>query len=184
MGPFLPDQLTLAKGPVTFALDEMSIRPNARELFTTLKHAIDALEPIGYASLETVLEKYLLDPIFRDPSKSAAAASYLNRFWFNQKSPDLYFVEEQPIMETFALGVIQVINLALRSAPSLPIDAWWMIDHARFEVLNLASKHQITMIFASPRPKGTFSGNVMSLTSEAYSTRRSRVETRRLGKSA
>ena len=40
MGPFAPEQGTLAKGPVTFALDEMSVRPNARALLSALKDAI------------------------------------------------------------------------------------------------------------------------------------------------
>lgn len=183
MAPFDPGQQSVTKGPVTHALDEMSVRPDARVLLTRLKEAIDALQPIGYANLEVVLEQYLLQPILTDPARSAAAAVYLNQLWFNQKSPDLYFREEQPIVETFAVGMTQCLTASLTGSPDpLPIDAWWLIRHGRFEVINLVSPHQVTLLFASPTPKGKMGSNYWSNFGQAWITGQLSVTTRRVGK--
>lgn len=183
MGPFLPGQCSVSKGPVTYALDEMSVRPDARVLCTRLKEAVEALHPIGYENLEVVLEQYLLRPILNDPEKSMSAAAYLNQLWFNQKSPDLYFAEEQPIAETFAVGLVNCLNLSLKGSPDpIPVDAWWLVRHQRFEVINLATARQITMLFATPSPRGKFGSNFWSSFGQAWITGQSAVTTRQIGK--
>lgn len=182
MGPRPENDRTLLKGAVTFALDEMSRRSDARSALGALKLAIESLKPIGYANLEVALEKFLLHPIFSNPAKSEAAAGHLKRFWFDQKSSDLYFSKEQPISEIFALGVVKCLEISLQHAPDpLPIDAWWMVDHGRFELLNLVSDYQVTLLFATPRPTGTPGSNVAWGSREAWSTSRSEVASRRLG---
>jgi hypothetical protein len=183
MAPWVPGQKSVTKGPVTYALDEISVHPDARVLMTKLKEAIEALSPIGYENLEVVLEQYLMRPTLNDPAKSMAAAGYLNQLLFNQKSPDLYFPDEQPIAETFALGVLKCLNESLAGAPDpIPIDAWWLIRYGRFDVINLVTPRQVTLLFASPTPKGKFGSNFWSAMGKAWVTGQSAVATRQVGK--
>lgn len=177
MGPFAP-QHPCAKGPLTYCLDELSLKKDAAALMKKLGNEIIRLEPKDFRGLETVFETYLLQEIYRDAAKSAKVAAYLKRFWFDETSPDVFFPEIQPIAPVYALGVLKALDIAKDS--QLPIDSWWMMDHPDIEMMNLVSPRQVTLIIATPRPKGHSPGGIWGEKGEAWTTARFGVVTRKL----
>ena len=74
MGPFAP-QHPCAKGPVTYCLDELSVKKDAPALMQKLGDEIIKIEPNDFHGLETVFEQYLLQEIYNDPANSAKVAA-------------------------------------------------------------------------------------------------------------
>ena len=177
MGPFVP-QHPCAKGPVTYCLDELSVKKDAPALMQKLGDEIMKIEPNDFRGLETVFEHYLLQAVYNDPAKSAKVAAYLKRFWFDETSPDVFFREIQPIAPVYAHGVLKTLDIAKNR--QLPIDSWWMMDHPDIEMVNLISPRQVTLVIATPRPAGHSPGGIWGEKGEAWTTARYGVVTRQL----
>ena len=179
MGMLVPEHST-AKGPAFFYLDEMSKKPNARELLRNFASAISDTASAGFRDLHTVYDQHLLRPLAAGPSV-AGITSYLQQSWFDQASSQLYFPHLPPVAPIIAMGTLKTIELSLRGESyPLPIDSWWIVDQPDVRIINLVSPQQVTHIMATPRPAGKFPGGVWGKSAEAYTTGAFGVVTRRL----
>jgi hypothetical protein len=153
----MPELLTsspCAKGIIPYCLDEMSLRPNARENLENLRRALQAAQETDFAELERVFERWLFEPIGYAPDNRRQQVEALGRYWFDRTSPHAYFKELQPIASTYAAGVIKTLELSLYARPEpLPIYAWWIMGFARVELINLANAKQVTLLILTPEPE-------------------------------
>ena len=142
-----------AKGAVLYGLDQISTHEDARTLLKGLYDAIKAKAYLGFKELDVTFDEYLFTPLKMEAATAAAVSSYLKRCWFDADLKDAYFWEFQPIAPIFAVGIMRAIDKSLngRERP-LPINSWWIMDHPRVEALTLISPHQVTFLFATPRP--------------------------------
>ena len=180
MGPFAP-QHPCAKGPVTYCLDELSVKNDAPALMQKLADEITKLEANNFHDLEKALETYLLQVVYNDAVKSAKVAAYLKQYWFDETSSDVFFPEIQPIAPVYAQGLLKTLELA--KDQKLPIDSWWMMDHPDIEMMNLVSARQVTLVIATPRPTGLSPGGIWGEKGQAWTTARFGVVTRQLDNS-
>jgi hypothetical protein len=139
------------KGPVTYCLDALSARPDARELLQRLGDAISGLRHIEFRGLQEVFARYLLSPVLggRDVP---GLTEYLKDYWFDEKSGDAFFPNFQPIAPIYATGMLKTIELSLQEPNTKPIDSWWLLDYPNVEIINLVSRRQVTLLIATPRP--------------------------------
>jgi len=139
------------KGPVTYCLDVLSARPDARELLQRLGDAIAGLRHIEFRGLHEVFARYLLSPVLggRDVAK---LTDYLKNYWFDEKSGEAFFPSFQPIVPIYAIGMLKTIELSLQEPNAKPIDSWWLLDYPTVETINLVSRRQVTLLIATPRP--------------------------------
>jgi hypothetical protein len=167
---------SVAKGPVTICLDQISIRADARSRLEALRQAIIALEPAGYGRLEGAFAQYLF-PGFFNADQIARLSEYLGRYWFSEATG--CWPEFQPIAPIYATGLLQTLNtsLALQGDP-LPIDSYWILNHHQVEMLNLVSARQVTLLIATPSPVELAPSGMWSEQSQAW------VTTRRAGTTA
>jgi hypothetical protein len=167
---------SVAKGPVTICLDQISIRADARSRLEALRQAIIALAPAGYRGLEGVFAQYLF-PGFFNVDQIARLSEYLGRYWFSEATG--WWPEFQPIAPIYATGLLHTLNtsLAPKGAP-LPIDSYWILKHHQVEMLNLVSARQVTLLIATPSPVELAPSGMWSEDSQAW------VTTRRAGTTA
>jgi hypothetical protein len=166
------------KGSIPECLDAMSRHADGRALLKQLQEGIEALRGKDFEGLADAFAKNLYTPIYRDPKRSRALTAYLTKYWFDQSSPAAYFPDLQPIAPMYAEGILTTITLSLRGrGKPTPIDGWWVINHQGFQMINLVSKQQITLLIATPRPI-TFKDKAAPQLgeTEVWTTRRSRVE--------
>ena len=179
MGCYTIDH-SFAKGAVYFGLDQMSVRPDARELMKQLARAIADKASDGFPELERTFDQYLFAPLNIEAARSEVSMSYLREYWFDPDSKKSYFPEFQPIAPICAMGLLKVIEESLKGDPStLPIDSWWLMDNTRFEVITLVSKQQVTMLVATPRPLGPTPIGIFNPDANGYTTGRLGVVTRK-----
>jgi len=135
--------------------------PDARARLEQLRAAISALSGVNYHGLETVLEVHVLQPIYSNPSDAADIAAHLKKYWFDETSADAYF--SGPIAKIYAEGVLNAVELSLKSAPGappVPINAWWVVDQPAVKMLSLAlvdssdvtRSDRVTLLVLTPRP--------------------------------
>lgn len=140
------------KGPACQALDALSA---SRPGMVQLQAALGGLGP-SFAGIENVLATNLL-PARRSPAPYSQAdidgiRTILRTCWFDPTSPTYYFPIEHEPAKIYGLGMLKTLDEALTR--NVPIDSWWALDHAEFDMLNLATAHQVTLVIATPRPAG------------------------------
>jgi hypothetical protein len=167
------------KGPVPYCLDVVSAQPNARPLLEKLRDEIEKLRKDDFRDLEAVFEKFLFEPANFGADKSSRARSFLQRHWFNEKSPEAYFPAFQPIAPVYATGVLKTLELSLSGRPNpIPIDAWWLMGYAGVEMINFFNNRQVTLLIVTTDPP-VMDKSILGNHSEAWTTMRGLV-TRRL----
>jgi hypothetical protein len=169
-------QAPALKGAIPECLDAASRSDNARQLLKNLQAGIESLRKTSFENLTDVFVKHLFTPTFKDSKRTRAIADYLEKHWFDASSDSAYFRDLQPIAPLYAEGILTTLKLSLRTRPKpTPIDAWWLLDHHGFELINLVSDRQITLLIATPRP-GIFSKAKPTLgQTEVWTTKRSRI---------
>jgi hypothetical protein len=174
MGGVAPPGDPFAKGAACQCLDMLPAHPAK---MSALQTALVGIAP-SFVGLETVLGNILL-PLNYDEVETAKLVQHLKRYWFDPASSDCYFPGIQ-VAETYGKGLLKMLSLSMSSTPPLPIDAYWVLDHAEFDMLNFKTAQQVTLLIATPRPRGDAS--VGALATEAWSTRAvgGRVEERRI----
>jgi hypothetical protein len=163
----------VAKGPIPYCLDQMSIRPNARALIEELRAGIEGVRGGGFRDLASVFEKYLFQPTDFGAEKGTQATSSLQKYWFDEKSPDAFFPAFQPIAPVYA-----ELSLGGRPAP-LPIDAWWAMGYPQVELINLVTARQVTLLIATPYPPMIVMKMLLPEFTEVWTTGRG-ISTRKL----
>jgi hypothetical protein len=179
MGGTVPGD-PISKGAACKCLDVLPAHPAK---MTALQTALVGIAASGYTGLETVLGTHLL-PLIYNPSDTAKVVQQLKRYWFDPASPDCFFPGIK-VAETYCRGLIRTLSLSMATTPPLRIDAYWVLDHAEFDMLNLKSARQVTLLIATPRPSGAGAGGAGisgSFATEMWSTRAAggRVEERRI----
>ena len=109
MGPFVPHS-ACAKGPLFHYLDDMSKRPNARELLKALARALEDKVSGGFPELEKTLDHYLFTPLGVPAAQIAAISNYFTSRWLDAASPDVYFREMQPIAPIIGMGLLKTLE--------------------------------------------------------------------------
>jgi hypothetical protein len=148
MGSAIPPRAPCIKGAACQALDALS---KDRAGLEALKGALREIQVREYAGLEHVLGRYLL-PAAYGAGDVEEIVAHLTSCWFDPTSSDFFFpgLSVAPI---YGQGLSTTLSLALESTPNLPVDAWWVLDHAEFGMLNFRTPRQVTLIIATPRPK-------------------------------
>lgn len=142
-----------AKGPIPYCLDELSTHPDARTHLENLRAAVEGLRTNSFRGLERVFEKFLFEPAGFDLEKRSPATKSLEQHWFDERSPDAYFPNSQPIAPIYAAGVLKTLELSLKGKyDPIPIDAWWVIGFSHVELINLVNSRQVTLLIATPVP--------------------------------
>jgi hypothetical protein len=167
---------SVAKGPVTVCLDQISIRTDARSRLEALRQAIIALAPGGYRGLEGAFAQYLF-PGFFNANQIARLSEYLGRYWFSEATG--WWPQFQPIAPIYATGLLHTLNTSLaRKGDPLPIDSYWILNHHQVEMLNLVGARQVTLLIATPSPVEMAPSGMWSEESQGW------VTTRRAGTTA
>jgi hypothetical protein len=148
MGSSTPPGAPCVKGAACQALDALS---KERAGLEALKSALRGIQANEYAGLETVLGRYLL-PAAYGAEEVKDIVAHLASCWFDPRSPDCFFPGIS-VAAIYGQGLTTSLSLALQSTPSLPIDSWWALDHAEFDMLNFRTARQVTLLIATPRPK-------------------------------
>jgi hypothetical protein len=161
---------SVAKGPVTRCLDDLSVRPDARERLVALRQGILGLRDQSYGGLELVFATYLF-PSFYNAGQAEQITRYLGTNWFSQATG--WWPAFQPIAPIYAIGLLQTLDMSLSGGGTpRPIDSYWIIGHEHVELINLANPRQVTLLIATPSPPELVTGGIMSDSSEAWVTLR------------
>src|SRR5690349_6615055 len=137
---------SIAKGPVVYYLDELSKGPDANQRLRDLRTALVAARDRGYRDIASILAQHLFEPFM---ARSGKLQAYLNDYWFDETKPTAEFTDIQPIAAAYTEGLIKAIDLSLegeRDGRPKPIDGWWIVDHPKFEVLNLLNEHCVVLL--------------------------------------
>jgi hypothetical protein len=166
----------VAKGPVTYCLDELSKKPDARTLLGDLRDAIIALGGkvnSDFSGLEDVLAKKLLEPIYtgKNEYKVDKVRQYLKTYWFDEATG--WWPHFQPVSAIYANGLLKTLNASLQgSQPQpIPIESYWFIGHTNVELVTLVNERQVTILIATP-PPGVAPSGIFGESSEAWATTR------------
>jgi len=161
---------SVAKGPVTRCLDDLSVRPNARDSLVALRQGILELRDQSYRGLEEVFATSLF-PGFYTAEQIEHITRYLGTNWFSQATG--WWPAFQPIAPIYAIGLLQTLDVSLSGGGTpRPIDSYWIIGHDQVELITLANPRQVTLLIATPSPPELTSGGIMSESSEAWVTHR------------
>lgn len=183
MGDFAHEE-PVAKGPVTYCLDQMSELVQAERHLQDLSDAISGLSGNNFEGLEEVFGKYLFAPVYGDrPDLIEKMTGYLHKCWFGPSSKDSYFPDSPNIARIYAVGILKTIDLSLKakSGKPLPIDSWWQLDYPRIAMINLVSKRQVTLIIATPAPALPTPAGIWGEEAEAWlSDERTGMKARRI----
>lgn len=169
MGGFVKDD-PVGKGPVTRCLDELSVRPDARDRFVALRQGILGIRDQSFRGLEGAFATYLF-PGFYNAGQIEQITRHLGTYWFSQATG--WWPAFQPIAPIYAIGLLQTLDVSLSGggAPR-PIDSYWIIGHGQVELINLANPRQVTLLIATPSPPELAAAGIMSESSEAWVTLR------------
>src|SRR5260370_31003140 len=93
-----------------------------------------------------------------DAGQRRRIVAHLNAYWFDAAAPKPFFPTE-PVARIYAEGVLETLDLSLKGKPTVPIEAWWVLDSAEFRMLNLADVkdgvtvgRSVTLLIMTPRP--------------------------------
>ena len=124
---------SVAKGPVTRCLDDLSVRRDARERLVALRQGILGLRDQSYGGLEGVFATYLF-PGFYNAGQAEQITQYLGTNWFNQATG--WWPAFQPIAPIYAIGLLQTLDMSLSGGGTpRPIDSYWIIGHEHVATL-------------------------------------------------
>jgi hypothetical protein len=160
---------SVAKGPVTICLDQMSVQANARARLEALRQAVAALAPNNFQGLEGAFAQYLF-PGFFSPAQITSITSYLGQYWFNEATG--WWPAFQPIAPIYATGLLTTLNLSLAPKDPLPIDSYWILNHSQVELINLAAARHVTLLICTPQPIERPPSGMWSEESQAWVTTR------------
>lgn len=147
---YAPPDSSVAKGPVTHCLDELSSGRGARKGITALAKGIASLRRKNFRGLEHVFAEHLFPSCY---SKAAIKkiTEYLGTYWFNEGTG--WWRDLQPIAPIYAVGLLKTLDESLRGkSRPLPIDSYWIIGHRTVELMTLTNKSQVTLLIATPEP--------------------------------
>lgn len=190
MGAMIIHKVPCAKGAVCHGLDVISSGDGARARLKALRAAILGLAP-SYDGLAEVFDRYLLRHAFRGEAARRRIVDHLKACWFGTASRASYF-PRTPVARIYAEGVLRTLELSLKGrGRPVPIDAWWLLDHADVELVNVARVRRgvtvsptVTLLIQTPRPtgKGGRPPWILGDSAEAYVTRRAgrRIATERV----
>lgn len=165
------------KGSIPECLDAMSRNENARALMERLVSALEASAESAFYDLAEVFARHLFAPVYARRS-TVGIVAYLNERWFEPTSKSAYFPEFHPIAPLYAEGVLTTLRLSLRAGGKpVPIDAWWLPGHEGFEMINLVSPQQITLLIATPRPPHLLKAPPSLGEVEVWTTKRAKIDT-------
>jgi len=165
------------KGWIPECLDALSREKNARALMERLVLALEASAESAFQDLSKVFAERLFAPFYARRS-TAQVVAYLDERWFEPSSRSAYFPEFHPIAPLYAEGVLTTLRLSLRGGGDpVPIDAWWLPGHEGFEMINLVSPQQITLLIATPRPPHLFKALTSLREVEVWTTKRAKIDT-------
>jgi hypothetical protein len=168
---FIPPNDPVAKGPVTVALDRMSVSSSARSKLSKLRTALMGLSAPSYNGLTAVLKQHLLPEVY-DPLKIELIGEYLEKSWFSEAQGA--WPHHQPIAPTYAMGLIRTLNASLakggKASAVTPIDSYWIVDHGRVELLTMKSAQQVTLLIMTPAPSFQMSSHLWSEDAEVTVT--------------
>ena len=171
---FMDPNVPVAKGPVTYCLDELSTRKDARQRLDNLRVAIIGLKTKEFRGLEEVFAEHLLAHIYRGPKKKniKKVTDYLKSYWFDEKTGA--WPHFQPIAPIYANGLLKTLNASLgaRRPPPIPIDSYWIVGHSCVELVTLVSPRQVTLLIATPAPVEMAPSGIWGESSEAWATAR------------
>ena len=166
---FVPLNDPVAKGAVTRALDDISVRRDARSRLEALRRALRELQATEFRRLEYVFAEHLLRHVF--PDKVDAMTAYLGRYWFNERTG--WWPAFQPIAPIYAQGLLQALNVSLEGkGRPRPFDSYWILGHDGVEMITLASTRQLTLLIATPHPPEPAPSGITSEESNAWVTAR------------
>jgi hypothetical protein len=161
---------SIAKGPVVHYLDELSKGADAVQRLQELRRALVAAGDHEYQDIAKVLADHLFQPFM---ARSEKLRTYLSDYWFDESKSTVEFASLQPIAPAYAAGLIKTIDLSLvegRNGRPKPIDGWWIVDHPKFEILNLVNEQCVVLLIMTPRPIGIGARGIWNPTAEAWST--------------
>jgi hypothetical protein len=142
---------SVAKGPVPRCLDDLSVRPDARESLVAVRQGILGLRDQSYRGLEEVFSTYLVPgllqrragranhPIPRDQLVQSGNRMVADLPAHRPDLCDRPFANPGPV--------------AVRRGTPRPIDSYWIIGHDQVELINLANPRQVTLLIATPAPR-------------------------------
>ena len=160
----------IAKGAVTRALDEISVRDDARARLDALRTVLRGLPRTGFRGFEAVLEEHLLKPVF-PAAQVPGITAYLKQYWFDPETA--WWPAFQPIAPVYALGLLQALNESLgATGRPLPFDAYWLMGHHVVELITLVSPRQVTLLIATPAPPEAAPSGIAGESSTAWVTTR------------
>jgi hypothetical protein len=164
---------SVAKGPVTICLDQMSVQANARARLEALRQAVAALAPDNFLGLEQAFAQHLF-PGFFSSDQIYSITNYLGQYWFNETTG--WWPTFQPIAPIYATGLLTTLNLSLAAKEPLRIDSYWILNHSQVELINLATAHHVTLLICTPQPIERPPSGMWSEESQAWvTTRRSGI---------
>ena len=187
MGALLPGNVSCAKGPVPYCLDELSKRRGARARLQRLSEAVASLAP-SYQGLETVFDTHLMSYILTEPHVRERVVVHLRKHWFDANSSETYF-PHQRVARIYAEGVLKALELSLKGRRIIPINAWWVVDAPEVKMLTLADVDdqsvtvggRVTLLILTPRPKGEGDSEsrtpILGNTAEAWVSEQQGAET-------
>jgi hypothetical protein len=149
-----------AKGAICFCLDEFSKARGARSRVARLRDELATLAP-AFGGLTGVFDRHLLSHVITDAAERAGIVRHLERFWFDQASPEAYF-QGVPVASIYAQGVLKALDLALAGRRRVvPLNAWWLLGFPEVKLLSLADVDsagvtiggRVTLLILTPRPQ-------------------------------
>lgn len=145
MGGFAPGP-HISKGPLCYCLDKVSRRSDAVKRLGKLRKDLQGLKNAGYQGSAEVFRKHLFDVCKIGDTNSVV--KYLKMYWFNEYGG--WWPHLQPIEPAFCIGIIKTLKVAIDK--KLPIESYWLIVKAGFEMTIAQSPYQVTLLIMTPEP--------------------------------
>jgi hypothetical protein len=158
MGPAPPIDAPCAKGWLPYALEECSRSADARAIFEKLQDAMLTELAPDYDNLTEIFDRHLLAHVV-PAAHRAKVAQHLERHWFGRDRSEALF-PEQDVAAIYAQGVLNTLELALRSATPARITSWWIVDAPAVKLLTFgevdrtgAADGGVSLLIMTPRPR-------------------------------
>jgi len=178
MASFVP-QYPFVKGQILYALDLLSVGPDAHLRLSKLETALKNIASNDFQDFANVIEQYMFVPLNMTESLKPQSMAHIQQQWLDPSSAATYFPDHQPIAPTFASGMLRTVSVSLAgTGQPKPIDAWWVLGHKTFEVMTLVSDRQVTMLLCTPSPRGAPPSGLWHPSAEGYVTGHHGVVTR------
>ncbi len=165
---FVGPDFSIAKGPVTHCLDELSTGKGARKGLTALAKAVAGLRRKNFRGLEHVFAEHLF-AYFYSQASIKKITEHLGTYWFNEQTG--WWRDVQPIAPIYAVGLLKTIDESLRGkSRPLPIDSYWIIGYRAVELMTLESKSQVTLLIVTPEPGNRAPSGIWGESSKVWVT--------------